>query len=97
VHPLAGQGVNLGLGDADALAAVIAERGPVADPGAPVLLTRYARRRAEPVMAMQAVTDGLARLFAAPAPWLRLLRNAGLSAVDRLPLVKRVLAQPALR
>ena len=97
VHPLAGQGVNLGLGDAEALAAVIAERGPVADPGAPVLLTRYARRRAEPVMAMQAVTDGLARLFAAPAPWLRLLRNAGLSAVDRLPLVKRVLAQPALR
>jgi len=97
VHPLAGQGVNLGLGDADALATVIAERGPVADPGAPVLLTRYARRRAEPVLAMQAVTDGLARLFAVPTPWLRLLRNAGLSAVDRLPLVKRVLAQPALR
>jgi 2-octaprenyl-6-methoxyphenol hydroxylase len=97
VHPLAGQGVNLGLGDAEALAAVIAERGPVDDPGAPVLLTRYARRRAEPVLAMQAVTDGLARLFGARAPWLRLLRNAGLSAVDRLPLVKRVLAQPALR
>ena len=97
LHPLAGQGVNLGFGDAEALAAVMAERGPVADPGAPVLLTRYARRRAEPVMAMQAVTDGLARLFRTPAPWLRALRNAGLSAVDRLPILKRALAQPALR
>jgi 2-polyprenyl-6-methoxyphenol hydroxylase-like FAD-dependent oxidoreductase len=71
--------------------------GPVTDPGAPVLLTRYARRRTEPVLAMQAVIDGLARLFGAPAPWLRFLRNAGLSAVDRLPVIKRVLAQPALR
>ncbi|HSV17407.1 MAG TPA: FAD-dependent monooxygenase [Casimicrobiaceae bacterium] len=97
VHPLAGQGVNLGFGDAEALAGVMAGRGPVTDPGAPVLLARYARRRAEPVLAMHAVTDGLARLFGASAPWLRVLRNAGLSAVDRLPLVKRALAQPALR
>ena len=46
---------------------------------------------------MQAVTDGLARLFRTTAPSLRALRNAGLSAVDRLPILKRVLAQPALR
>jgi 2-polyprenyl-6-methoxyphenol hydroxylase-like FAD-dependent oxidoreductase len=46
---------------------------------------------------MQAVTDGLARLFGPNTPWLKALRNAGLSAVDRLPLLKRVLAQPALR
>ena len=97
VHPLAGQGVNLGFGDVQALAAVLAERGPVTDAGAAILLERYARRRAEPVLAMQAVTDGLARLFGVPAPWLRALRNAGLSAVDRLPAVKRALAQPALR
>jgi 2-octaprenyl-6-methoxyphenol hydroxylase len=97
IHPLAGQGVNLGFGDADTLAEVLGERGPVDDPGAPVLLTRYARRRAEPVMAMQAVTDGLAQLFGTSRPWLRVLRNAGLSAVDRLPMVKRMLAQPALR
>jgi 2-octaprenylphenol hydroxylase len=97
VHPLAGQGVNLGFGDAQTLAAVLAERGPVADPGAPILLERYARRRAEPVLAMQAVTDGLARLFGPPTPWLKALRNVGISAVDRLPLLKRALAQPALR
>ncbi len=97
IHPLAGQGMNLGFGDAEVLAQVLRERGPVADPGAPVLLQRYARRRAEPVLAMQAVTDGLARLFGAPTPWLKSLRNAGLSAVDRLPVVKRFMAQPALR
>ncbi len=97
VHPLAGQGVNLGFGDAEVLASVLRGRGPVADPGAPVLLERYARRRCEPVAAMQAVTDGLARLFRSPAPWVRALRNLGLSAVDSLPLAKRVLAQSALR
>jgi 2-octaprenylphenol hydroxylase len=97
IHPLAGQGVNLGFGDAQALATVLAERGPVADAGAAVLLTRYARRRAEPVLAMQMVTDGLSRLFGARQPWLRRLRNAGMSAVDRLTVVKRALAQPALR
>jgi len=97
VHPLAGQGVNLGFGDAQALATVLAERGPVDDAGAPILLERYARRRAEPVLAMQAVTDGLARLFGPSTPWLKTLRNAGISAVDRLPLLKRALAQPALR
>ena len=97
VHPLAGQGVNLGFGDARALAQVLADRGPVVDPGAGILLTRYARRRVEPVLAMQLVTDGLARLFGPRKPWLAALRNAGMAAVDRVPLVKRALAQPALR
>jgi 2-polyprenylphenol 6-hydroxylase len=97
VHPLAGQGVNLGFGDAQALASVLAERGPVDDAGAPILLERFARRRAEPVLAMHTVTDGLVRLFGPRTPWLRTLRNAGMSAVDRLPMIKRALAQPALR
>jgi 2-octaprenyl-6-methoxyphenol hydroxylase len=97
VHPLAGQGVNLGFGDVEALASVLAERGPATDPGASVLLARFARRRAEPVLAMQAVTDGLVRLFGPANPWLKTLRNAGMTAVDRLPLLKRTLAQPALR
>jgi 2-polyprenylphenol 6-hydroxylase len=97
VHPLAGQGVNLGFGDARVLAQLLAERGPVNDPGAPLLLARYAQRRVEPVLAMQVVTDGLARLFGPPSPWLSAIRNAGMAAVDRLPLLKRALAQPALR
>ncbi len=97
VHPLAGQGVNLGFGDAEALVAVLRERGPVTDAGADVLLERYARGRVEPVRAMQTVTDGLWHLFGAAAPWVRTLRNLGLTAVDRLPLAKRLLAQSALR
>jgi 2-octaprenylphenol hydroxylase len=97
VHPLAGQGVNLGFGDARVLSQILADRGPVGDAGAPILLARYARRRVEPVLAMQVVTDGLARLFGPPTPWLSALRNAGMSAVDRLPFLKRALAQPALR
>jgi 2-octaprenyl-6-methoxyphenol hydroxylase len=96
VHPLAGQGVNLGFGDAEALAAILAERGPVRDAGASILLDRFSRRRAMPVAAMQGVTDGLARLFGAREPWVASLRNHGLAAVERLPLVKRLLAQPAL-
>ena len=60
------------------------------DAGAPLLLERYARRRAEPVLAMQAVTDGLARLFGAAARrGCAALRNAGMAAVDRLPCLKR--------
>jgi ubiquinone biosynthesis UbiH/UbiF/VisC/COQ6 family hydroxylase len=96
VHPLAGQGVNLGFGDVETLAAVLRDRGPVADPGAALLLERYARRRAEPVAAMQAVTDGLARLFGTPAPWARRVRNLGLAAVERLPLAKHLLVHSAL-
>ena len=97
IHPLAGQGVNLGLGDARALAAVLADRGPVHDPGAPVLLERYARRRAAPVAAMQAVTDGLTRLFGSSMPGVAALRNLGLAAVSKLPPLRQALAQPALR
>jgi len=97
VHPLAGQGVNLGFGDAEALFAVLKERGPLTDAGASILLERYARRRTEPVLAMHAVTDGLARLFGDAAPWLRSARNIGMAGLDRLPAAKRLLAQAALR
>lgn len=97
VHPLAGQGVNLGFGDAEALTAVLRQRGPVTDAGATILLERYARLRSEPVLAMQTVTDRLARLFAHSAPWLKTARNLGMAAVERMPLAKRLLAQSALR
>ncbi|MHB1352067.1 MAG: UbiH/UbiF family hydroxylase [Thiobacillus sp.] len=93
VHPLAGQGVNLGFGDAEALADVLAQHRR-ASPGDPGLLCRYARARAEPVARMQGVTHGLHHFFAAPrAAWLR---NAGMDLVDRLPPLKAALIREAM-
>jgi 2-polyprenylphenol 6-hydroxylase len=97
VHPLAGQGVNLGFGDAAALCSILAGRGAVLDPGSPLLLQRYARQRFEPVFAMQGVTDGLVRLFGSRSPFVGALRNRGMSLVGSLGPLKRLLAQPALR
>jgi len=97
IHPLAGQGVNLGFADAEALAAVLGDSGPITDPGEPLLLERFARQRKAPVLAMQYVTDGLARLFGTSLPLARAARNWGMTAVDWLPPAKRVLAQSALR
>jgi ubiquinone biosynthesis UbiH/UbiF/VisC/COQ6 family hydroxylase len=97
VHPLAGQGLNLGYGDAAVLAAVLRERGAIADPGSNLLLGRYARMRALPTLAMQAVTDGLWRLFNARQAIPGFVRNRGLAALNRLPLVKSILMQPAMR
>jgi 2-polyprenylphenol 6-hydroxylase len=97
VHPLAGQGVNLGFQDARALARTLGERSPLERPGDMRVLRRYARSRREDVAAMQLVTDGLDRLFAsgaAGAPWLR---NLGLGLVDRQPWIKRALAERAMR
>lgn len=95
VHPLAGQGVNLGLGDAATLAAVLKSGAPVNDVGASILLQRYARKRALPILSMQIVTDGLVRLFDVPP--LRLLRNRGMNLVAAIAPFRRLLAQPALR
>ncbi|MCU0969095.1 MAG: FAD-dependent monooxygenase [Rubrivivax sp.] len=96
VHPLAGQGLNLGLADVAVLAEVIAAREPWRGLGDPRLLQRYARRRDLPVRAMSHVTDGLLHLFASPQPVLRELRNRGLTLVDRLAPVKRFLTARAL-
>ncbi|MBX3644836.1 MAG: FAD-dependent monooxygenase [Rubrivivax sp.] len=96
VHPLAGQGLNLGLGDVRALTRVIAGREAWRSLGDERLLQRYARQRAMPTLAMGQVTDGLLHLFASQAPVVRELRNRGLSLVNGLPPLKRLLASFAL-
>jgi 2-octaprenylphenol hydroxylase len=96
VHPLAGQGLNLGLLDCAALADVLGQAGGAGYFGEHRLLRRYERwRRSENLLAAGAL-DGLERLFSNADPLSTGLRSAGLSAVDKLPFVKRRFAQRAL-
>jgi ubiquinone biosynthesis UbiH/UbiF/VisC/COQ6 family hydroxylase len=96
VHPLAGQGVNLGFGDARVLAGTLTEREPFRDCGDRVLARRYERSRAEAVFAMRTVTDGLAKLFGLPGLPAARMRNAGLNLTDRLAPVKNLLVRHAI-
>jgi len=97
VHPLAGQGVNLGFQDAHVLAEEIAGRSPLERPGDLRVLRRYARSRHEDVTAMQFVTDGLDRLFASEGPGASWLRNTGLGLVETQSWAKAALAERAMR
>jgi 2-octaprenylphenol hydroxylase len=105
VHPLAGQGLNLGLLDCAVLAEVLGGDSPDlggADLGGPVrfgehkLLRRYERRRKSENVLAATVFDGLERLFSNDSTVLARLRSAGLGAVGRVPFVKRELASRAL-
>ncbi|MEP7057759.1 MAG: FAD-dependent monooxygenase [Caldimonas sp.] len=96
VHPLAGQGLNLGLADVAMLARVIAAREPWRELGDERLLRRYERERAAPTWAMGEMTDGLLRLFSHRSPALAELRNRGLTLVNRLTPLKRWLTGQAL-
>ena len=96
IHPLAGQGLNLGLQDARALAAVLAAREPLRDPGDLRLLRRYERSRAEPILAVDTMVDSLFRTFGAQGRLAARLRNAGLNLTDRLPVIKNVLMRYAM-
>lgn len=96
MHPLAGQGLNLGLADVTALAKVIADRESWRGLGDEALLRRYARARLWPTRAMGGAVDGLWQLFSTPAPGLRELRNRGMTLVDRLGPLKRFLVSRAL-
>ena len=96
VHPLAGQGLNLGLLDCAVLADVLGEAGGGEFFGEHRLLRRYERRRRGENMLAAGAFDGLERLFSSANPLSRELRAAALSAVGRVPLVKRRLAQRAL-
>ena len=96
VHPLAGQGLNLGLGDVQALADTLAVREAWRTVGDERLLRRYARARAWPVRSMSWLTDALVHGFASEHAWMRELRNRGMGLVDRAAPAKRWLAAQAL-
>ncbi|MEF9996840.1 MAG: FAD-dependent monooxygenase [Burkholderiaceae bacterium] len=96
VHPLAGQGLNLGLQDVADLLRVLREREAFRELGDTVLLRRYERARAEPVALMRATTDGLARLFAIDDAVVDRVRGLGFSIANRLAPLKRALIRQAL-
>ena len=96
IHPLAGQGLNLGLQDARSLGSILAARELVRDAGDPRLLRRYERSRAEAILLMDALVNGLFRLFGAGGGPAARLRNAGLNLTDRMPVLKNVLMRQAM-
>lgn len=96
IHPIAGQGLNLGLKDVAALAEAIVDAARLGlDPGSADVLEGYERARRFDTVAMGAVTDGLNRLFSNDATPLRLARDLGLGLVDRLPGLKRFFIREA--
>ncbi|MDP3410061.1 ubiquinone biosynthesis hydroxylase [Bosea sp. (in: a-proteobacteria)] len=96
IHPIAGQGLNLGLKDVAALAETIVDAARLGlDPGSEDVLDGYERARRFDTVAMGAVTDGLNRLFSNDATPIRLARDLGLGLVDRLPGLKRFFIREA--
>jgi 2-octaprenyl-6-methoxyphenol hydroxylase len=96
IHPIAGQGLNMGLKDVAALAEVIVDAARLGlDPGAASVLERYQRWRRFDTMAMGVATDGLNRLFSNRSDVLRFARDLGLGVVDRLPGLKRLFIREA--
>jgi 2-octaprenyl-6-methoxyphenol hydroxylase len=97
LHPVAGQGLNLGLRDAAALADVVADAVRAgADPGADAVLAAYARARRPDQRAIVRLTDTLARGFSARPGLLGGLRSAGMLALDLVPPASRALARRAM-
>lgn len=97
IHPIAGQGLNLGFRDGIALADLVIEAvRSGADPGDPALLRRYQQLRRPANLAMLAATDVLDRLFSTDNPAVRLVRDLGIAAVDRLPSLKRAFMRQAM-
>ena len=97
IHPLAGQGINLGLRDVDVLAReVLAGHHLGVSPGQLALLRRYQRQRKGENLLMMSAMDGFKRLFEQQSPPLRWLRNTGMRAVDQLLPLKRRLMRHAM-
>ncbi len=97
IHPIAGQGLNLGFRDVIALSElVIAAVQAGADPGAAALLAQYQRRRRPDNLLMLAATDVLDRLFSTDNPLLRAARDIGIAGVHRMPRLKRLFMRQAM-
>ena len=96
IHPIAGQGLNLGLHDAAALAEIVTDAMRLGmDPGAADVLDQYERARRADITAMGVMTDGLNRLFSNDVLPVRLIRDLGLGLVDRMPGLKRFFIREA--
>ncbi|HJS60250.1 MAG TPA: ubiquinone biosynthesis hydroxylase [Pseudolabrys sp.] len=96
IHPIAGQGLNMGLRDVAALAEAIADAARLGlDPGGSEVLERYQRWRRFDTMTMGVATDGLNRLFSNNSDALRLVRDIGLGLVERMPMLKRMFIREA--
>jgi 2-octaprenyl-6-methoxyphenol hydroxylase len=96
IHPLAGQGLNLGFRGVAALAECIADAARIGlDPGSPGVLERYERWRRFDTAMMAGVTNGLNRLFSNHSDALRVVRDVGLGVVDRMPGLKRYFSREA--
>jgi 2-octaprenyl-6-methoxyphenol hydroxylase len=97
IHPIAGQGWNLALRDVAAVAEIVVDRLRLGlDPGDARALERYAAWRRFDSLALVAVTDGINRLFANDLFAVRVVREAGLAAVERLPALKRFFMRHAM-
>ncbi|MDR2875896.1 MAG: UbiH/UbiF family hydroxylase [Methylobacillus sp.] len=96
VHPLAGQGVNLGFHDAATLAETLRARGAQTDAGDYALLRRYERARKFDIAAMQTMTTGLHALFGSDLPGAGRLRNLGMTLTNSQPWLKRRLMAHAM-
>jgi 2-octaprenyl-6-methoxyphenol hydroxylase len=99
LHPVAGQGYNLGLRDVAALAELLADQlrdAVTTDPGAPELLARYATWRQQDQRQVVAFTDGLVRAFGLAVPGAASLRGLALQLFETLPGAKTVLARETM-
>jgi 2-octaprenyl-6-methoxyphenol hydroxylase len=97
IHPIAGQGLNLGLRDVAALTEVLVEAHRLGlDIGRADVLDRYVRWRRVDTVVVSALMDGLTRLFSTKAAPVRIARDLGLGLVDRLPPLKRVFMRHAM-